>query len=665
MKHEPKVIKELREAEKLGLYQSKGQSVFKKLVKPEETFDDTHEKSVGFAEDGGKREQKKREIELKVFKTVADISSQGIGWVDIEGIVIYVNKTMANQFEDTQKNMIGKNILSYYPKCEQKRLNEEIFPIIFKKGSWVGELPVTSTKGKIMPTIHSLALVKDENGEPAYFSNIITDISEQKKREKEIKESEAKFKDLFENSSDIIQIVDSNGKFIFVNKKWKKSLGYSDKEIAELHFTDILRVDQHPHCMKMFEELSNGNGFDNVEVVFVTKSGNEIFVVGNINTRIEDGKFVSTRGIFHDVTEQKKIEQERIESHKVLKLMNKGLEHKINVRTAQLKNMHEELKELNINLENKVKERTEKLEMMNSELIVTKEQISTLNEDLESKVQERTAQLEEASNKLNELNLDLEKKVKERTADVKQVLKQKDEFVNQLSHDLKNPLGPIVNLLPIVVEDTKDPNTLEVLEVITRNAVYMKSLVMDTLALARLDAKTVNFDVDDLNLLELIINLVKDNETNYNEGNIKAESNLHDKILIKGDELRIKEVINNLTSNSIKYMYKEGEKKEGGKIIIDAMKDNNFATISVTDTGIGMTKEQASHVFEEFYKADKARHDMASSGLGLNICQRIISKHGGKIWVESEGLGKGTTTFFTIPLSSKKLGKINIKEKIN
>lgn len=93
----------------------------------------------------------------------------------------------------------------------------------------------------------------------------------------------------------------------------------------------------------------------------------------------------------------------------------------------------------------------------------------------------------------------------------------------------------------------------------------------------------------------------------------------------------------------------------GGMITIAAERKNDDITISVTDTGIGLTEEQLAHIFEEFYKADPSRHEVGSSGLGLTICKRIIEWHGGRIWATSPGLGKGSTFYFTIPFSEEKL----------
>ena len=121
----------------------------------------------------------------------------------------------------------------------------------------------------------------------------------------------------------------------------------------------------------------------------------------------------------------------------------------------------------------------------------------------------------------------------------------------------------------------------------------------------------------------------------FSNKKITVYNNIPRHIEIKADQLRLEEVLENLFNNSIKY------NSELGSITLNAKENGKLVTVSVCDTGIGMTKEQISKVFSEFYKADESRHDFDSSGLGMPICKRIVERHGGKIWVESSGLGKG------------------------
>ena len=92
---------------------------------------------------------------------------------------------------------------------------------------------------------------------------------------------------------------------------------------------------------------------------------------------------------------------------------------------------------------------------------------------------------------------------------------------------------------------------------------------------------------------------------------------------------------------------------EGGKITfkskIVTKEGGSFIQISVTDTGVGLTRAQTDKLFEAFYKTDDSRHKLDSTGLGLTICKRIVEKHGGKIWADSHGPGSGTSIHFTIP----------------
>jgi len=80
--------------------------------------------------------------------------------------------------------------------------------------------------------------------------------------------------------------------------------------------------------------------------------------------------------------------------------------------------------------------------------------------------------------------------------------------------------------------------------------------------------------------------------------------------------------------------------------------------MSFKDNGLGLTKEHMDNIFDEFFKVDPSRHDLEASGLGLPICKRIVAKHGGKIWVESPGLGKGSTFYFTLKKSKDEKNKL-------
>ena len=257
-------------------------------------------------------------------------------------------------------------------------------------------------------------------------------------------------------------------------------------------------------------------------------------------------------------------------------------------------------------------------------------------------------ELKDAHELLFTINRGLERKIQERTSEIEKLVKQKDEFINQLSHDLKTPLTPIMILMPIVNEQLKDVKSRDLMEIINRNVYFIKDLVDKTVDLARLNSTKIEIVVKDTNLLSEVNTIIENSQVLLDENNISIENKIGEKIFVKADRLRLGELLNNLITNSIKYTL-----DSGGEITIDAKEEGDFVTISVKDTGIGIKQERLSHVFDEFYKVDISRHDLDSSGLGLAICKRIVEKHGGKIWVESPGRGKGTAFYFTLKSGKK------------
>jgi len=297
---------------------------------------------------------------------------------------------------------------------------------------------------------------------------------------------------------------------------------------------------------------------------------------------------------------------------------------------------------------------------MSTDLKISRDSLEDYSKNLENLVAERTRELEEKTKRLEQINQDLtvareqlhilnknlEERVRERTKDVEKLLKQKDEFINQLGHDLKNPLGPLINLIPLLEEQETDSTKKEWLTVLHRNADYMKNLVVKTLELAVLNSPNTKFSIEVMNLFKEVDQIIENKKILFDENKIRISNKIDHKLSIKADRLRLEELLTNIFENSVKYS------QDDYRITIDAEQTNDFVKISIADKGIGMTKEQIERIFDEFYKADSARHDIKNTGLGMSICKRIVEKHGGNIWVESPGPGKGITVFFSLPTGS-------------
>jgi signal transduction histidine kinase len=301
-----------------------------------------------------------------------------------------------------------------------------------------------------------------------------------------------------------------------------------------------------------------------------------------------------------------------------------------NTMSVALKESQDKLKDYSENLEKLVDKRTKELDEKNKYL-------KEINKDLNL-----------ARENLNKLNKTLEKRVKERTMEVDTLLKQKDEFVNQLGHDLKTPLMPLSTLIPLLINKEKDPTKREWLEVLERNVDYMKGIVIKTLELAKLNSPKTKFSLEKINLKEEVKRTIENKITLFDNKKIKLKNDISKDYFVQADKLRLEELLTNIIENSIKY------NNNGGEILISAEEEKNFVKVSIKDTGIGMSDDQIKHIFDEFYKADQSRHDFESSGLGMTISKRIVERHNGKIWVESPGLGKGTTVNFTLPLVNDK-----------
>ena len=224
---------------------------------------------------------------------------------------------------------------------------------------------------------------------------------------------------------------------------------------------------------------------------------------------------------------------------------------------------------------------------------------------------------------------------------------QMRQFSSDASHELRTPLTVLKGQNELILSKQRKPEEYQ--EVISSNLEeinYMSKVLEDLFVLSKSDENQVNLDYKPVDLRALVEEVCKHAEILAEEKNIKIIIAFLEPIEIKGDEVRLRQMVWNVLQNGIKYT------QQGGELKISLQNEGDFALLTIQDTGIGIPEEDLPLIFNRFYRVDKARtRDEGGSGLGLSICRQIAEAHKGKIEVESK-LGIGTRFKIRLPNSA-------------
>lgn len=232
------------------------------------------------------------------------------------------------------------------------------------------------------------------------------------------------------------------------------------------------------------------------------------------------------------------------------------------------------------------------------------------------------------------------------TKSLEQLESMRQEFVSNVSHEIQSPLASIQGFSQTLqLETITEEKRKHYLSIIEDESRRLSQLSKQLLTLASLDKEEGIVEKDRFDLSQQIKQVLLMTEWSWREKDIAIDMELPF-VFIHADQKLLQQVWTNLITNSIKFS------KSGGTISVNVRSDTEKCYIEISDTGIGISKEDLPHIFQRFYKADKSRiRKEGSSGLGLAITKRIIELHDGKIHVEST-LGRGTTFFIELPLTS-------------
>jgi two-component system, OmpR family, phosphate regulon sensor histidine kinase PhoR len=231
-----------------------------------------------------------------------------------------------------------------------------------------------------------------------------------------------------------------------------------------------------------------------------------------------------------------------------------------------------------------------------------------------------------------------------------QLEKVRREFVANVSHELRTPLAIFQGYVENLVDnpDTSLEDRTATYAVLEKHSKRLNALVEDLLILARLEARSDEMKCEPLDLAALIRETARDWSVRTGKKGVELKLDLADDLPeIHADRMRMEQILSNLLDNALKYT------PNGNAITLGASRNGESLDFWVKDTGQGILSSDLPHIFERFYRADKARsRDLGGTGLGLSIVKHIAQAHGGTVEAES-AFGKGTTVRVRMPVPGK------------
>ena len=523
-------------------------------------------------------------------------------------------------------------------------------------------------------------------------------------------EESGEFHKTLVNSSPVGVYIVQDRKFQFVNPQFQKLSGFTKDELLD---TDSLRLVYPEDREKVREnaiEMLKGNRFYPYEFRIISKGGETRWAMETVTSILYEGKR-ATLGNFMDINERKRAEEALRESEtRYRALVNAGehmgeaiflLQDTDKVEAAHLFANEEWTRITGYTTEelrgtsyydvihprhraavaDRVRRRLQQgqditgrwetsvitkdgtevpIEVGGGDSVTYHGKLATVGyarditerKRMERELQKRNEQLDAQNEELQSQTEELmtqQQELIEKTMEVERTNQLKSEFLANMSHGLRTPLNVIIGFSELMRDEVPgkiNDEQRQCFDDILSSSKHLLNLINEVLDLSKIESGKAKFYLTNLALTEVIESLARTMlpilASRQQSLDIEIEDGLP---LVYADKAKVNEVLLNLLSNATKFT------PDGGKLKIEAVREDNWCQVSVIDNGIGIKQEDQERLFEPFYQLDNPlTREKSGTGLGLTIVKQIIEKHGGQIWVESE-YGKGSRFTFTLPLA--------------
>lgn len=599
------------------------------------------------------------------LSAIVESSDDAIISKKFDGTIISWNEAAQKIFGYTAEEAINSNISIIIPGelyDEESEINNKV-----KNGERINHYETTrkTKNGNKISIALTISPIKDVKGNIIGISKIGRDISEQKLAS----EKQAALASIVNSSDDAIISKTLDGIITSWNQAAHKMFGYTEKEVLGKHISIIIPQERLHEESMIIENVRKGIRVDHFPTVRVTKNKKQVSISLTVSP-IKDtaGNIIGASKIARDISGEKLAEEKQAILAAIVNSSDDAIISKTlfgiitswnHAATKMFGYTEPEVIGKHISIiipPDRMNEETMIIESIrNGKKIQHFETVRIAKDGKKvnialtvSPVRNKDGKVIGASKIARDITekIEVEKQRLLYTEKLQQLNKYKDEFMSMASHELKTPLTIIkANLDILLLQMEKDANTPFV-EKTLKQVDKLDKLINDLLDISKIQSGKLELKLADFDMGILLKDIIHSIQLTTPIHIILKESK--SKISAYGDQDRIALVVTNLIGNAIKYS--PGSKE----MVIDAFNSDDAVIVSVKDYGIGIPREDFTNIFSRFYRVSGLNSTFSGSGIGLYISSEIISRHGGKIWVESE-LDKGSTFYFSIPASTNLL----------